>query len=285
MNTVFLIARDSVRATLHHRVLLAVMLVVAIITLLFSLVLSTQLEALSGQAPTPPPAAAPGNPQADGGPQGGSGDAQTGQSLQDMQRVRSEALQGFNGFLVFGGSLLAIFMGATAVSGDIRRGSIAMILSRPVTRGQYLAGKLAGIAVVLLGYTMLASAALAAFIFAHQLEAVPAVRYAPWLMFCQSLVYASAAFALSMVMHPTLAGVLTFFVRAGWFSQFFSPPNPLYYLYFVLPSYAPFDVTGQFRTGDLIRAGDVGMLTLYAVNVAAALLLIAMWRFRAREIA
>ena len=283
MNTIFLIARDSVRATLHHRVLLALMLVVAITTVLFSLVLSSQLDSLTAQTPAPPSSTLE-NPQAEGAAPDGSGNEQSEQTLQDIQQVRSQSLQGFNGFLVFGGILLAIFMGATAVSGDIRKGSIAMILSRPVTRWQYLFGKLAGIVVVLLGYSLIASAALAVFVLAHQLDVVPAIRYAPWLMFCQSLVFASVAFALSMLMHPTVAGVLTFFVRGDWFAEFFTSSNPLYYFFLFLPSYMHFDVSDQFQSGELIRGGDIVMITLYAVNVASILLLLAMWRFRTREI-
>ena len=94
-------------------------------------------------------------------------------------------------------------------------------------------------------------------------------------MFCENLMLGSAALLLSLLMHPALAGVAAFLASA----RLFSPPNPLYY---ILPSYDRFSV-------DLLQTRpvpleDLVVLTLYALDVAVIFLLLALWRFRSRDL-
>ena len=97
-------------------------------------------------------------------------------------------------------------------------------------------------------------------------------------MFCQILVVGSVGMLLSLLIHPLLAGVAAFFASASLLSS----PNPLY---FILPSYDRFNVTHSIWTGEMIALEDVLLLTAYAVDVAAIMVLLALWLFRTREVA
>ncbi|MCY4476761.1 MAG: ABC transporter permease subunit [Gammaproteobacteria bacterium] len=295
MTNIFLIARDSVRALLHRRLLLAIMLVMLILIVIFSLVLGrfngitadgapppdTAVAEQGLQAPQPepesfqealeraqpPPAAAPDD-----------------EAREAMQMLSNQALVQFFGLVAFGGMVVALFIGATAVSSDVRSGSITMILSRPVARWQFLVGKFGGAMAVLFGYSVLAALAMVVFTQVNGLDAVPAVRYAPWLMFCQNLIYATFALALSMLMHPIIAGILPVFLTGDLFFTLFSSGNPAHYMHFLLPTYGPFNATNQFTSGTLMGWDEVAVLTLYALDLAVIFLLLAMWRFRSKAV-
>ena len=77
---------------------------------------------------------------------------------------------------------------------------------------------------------------------------------------------------LSLFMHPAIAGVLAFFAGNG----FYSLHNPLYYL---LPSYSPFNIFLKILGGEMIDGHDVFLLTLYAADFVILMLLLSWWRF------
>ena len=295
MTNVLLIARDNVRALMHRRLLLAVMLVMLIITVIFSLIVS-QVNRTSVEGGAPPAAAV-----AEQGPEAPQPEPETFQEAlqraqpppdasadeemrRAMQTVGAQMLSQFYGLVGFGGMVVALFIGATALSGDVRSGAITMILSRPVTRWQFLLGKFGGAMAVLFGYSVLAALAMVIFTQVNELDAVPAVRYAPWLMLCQNLIYASFALALSMLMHPIIAGILPVFITGDIFFNLFSSGNPVHYLHFLLPTYGPFNATNQFTSGALMGWDEVAILTLYALDLAVIFLLLAMWRFRSKAV-
>jgi hypothetical protein len=87
----------------------------------------------------------------------------------------------------------------------------------------------------------------------------------------------SVAMLLSLFMHPMIASLLAFFAGNGLCSQ----SNPFYY---ILPSYQDFNVFFQIVQGSLMRPKDVAFLSLYAVDFAAIMLLLALWRFRTKEL-
>ena len=298
MTSILMIARDSVRALMHRRLLLALMVVMLILTVIFSIVLSQiNSRIFESASPPPPPAAAaveqePAAPDED--PQSFQDALKraapppepvpTEPMLQEMQAAGAQMLSQFYGFTAFGGMIVALFIGATAVSSDVRSGAITMILARPVTRWQFLAGKFGGAMMVLFGYSLLTAIALVIFTQVHELDVVPALRYAPWLMFCRNLIFASFALALSMLMPPILAGILPVFVSGDLFFGLLSSSNPIHYLHFLLPTYGPFNATNQFTSGVLMGWYEVAILTVYALDLAVIFCLLAMWRFRSKAV-
>jgi ABC-type transport system involved in multi-copper enzyme maturation permease subunit len=190
----------------------------------------------------------------------------------------ASAIQGFfYAASSFGGSLVALMIFGTAVTSEVRRGTIRLTLSKPVSRMQYLLGKYFGGIVVMAGYAIITTIAVLIFSASEKVELSPVLQYAPWLMFCRQLMLGSLAMLLSLFVHPAIGAVLAFVAGNG----LYSPPNPLYYL---LPSYAPFNVFLAILQGSMMKGADVILLTLYAIDFIVWMLLLALWRFQKKEV-
>ena len=267
MRAALLIAADSIRALLHQRLLVALMLVTLGLTIVFSVLLTEAKEWILQFSEN----AAAAN-------ESGKVDEESLEKMrQGMDMAGSVFLAGFYWFTALGGTLVALFICSTAVATDIRRGTIHITLSKPVSRTQFLLGKYCGAVAVMFGYSLLIGVALVIFAYANQLDLNLAARYAPWLMFCHNLMAGSVALLLSLLMHPLIAAVLAYFASAS----FLSSPNPLY---FILPSYDRYNIFTLIVGGKLIVLEDIFMLTLYAFDVAAIFLLLALWRFHSKEL-
>jgi len=252
MNVIFLIARDSMRALLHQRLLIGLMLVSFAMTVFFSVIMSRTRENITSQFD--------------------NSSAETNSpAFQKMSQGSFYAASSF------GGSLVALMIFSTAVSSEVRRGTIRMTLSKPVSRTQYLLGKYFGGVVVMACYAIIASVAVLVFSASEKVELSPVLHYAPWLMFCRQLMLGSLAMLLSLFVHPAIGSVLAFFAGNGLYST----ANPLYYLF---PSYAPFNVFVAILQGSIMKGTDVILLTLYAFDFIVLMLLLALWRFQKKEV-
>ncbi len=199
------------------------------------------------------------------------------QFREQMEMATSSFQASFYGVASFGGSVVALFIFTTAVATEIRKGTIRLTLSKPVSRMQYLLGKYLGGVAVMAGYALIAGAAMFLFAQSQKMELSPAMKFAPWLMFCRQLMLGSLAMLLSLFVHPIVAAVLAFFAGNG----FYAPSNPLY---FILPSYSGFNVFFQVLQGTLVNVKDVVLLSLYGVDFVVIVLLLAIWRFRSKEL-
>jgi ABC-type transport system involved in multi-copper enzyme maturation permease subunit len=271
MKTIFLIATDSIRALLHQRLLLGLMLASLALTIFFSITMSSARKNITKSF---------------------SDDQMTNNSFMgtnqmsevDRRKFResmesaSTTLQAmFYQVASFGGSIVALFIFSTAVASEIRKGTIRLTLSKPVSRTQFLLGKYLGGVVVMAAFALLTSLAIFIFAQTQSLELSPVIKWAPWLMFCRQLMLGSLAMLLSLFMHPIIASVLAFVAGNG----FYSSPNPLY---FILPSYKDFNVFFQVLQGSLLNVKDVACLSLYAADFVVIMLLLALWRFRTKEL-
>ena len=194
-----------------------------------------------------------------------------------MQNVQYFYVGMFTLVMSFGGGLVALGLFCTAVRSEVASHTIRMILAKPVSRGQFLLGKFAGATVLLLAYSALATATVAAFGMAQAVPISSQLFYTPWLGFCGNLMLGAVGFLLALFMPPAVAGVLAWFTSAAWFHWF--PP-----LYAVLPSYEPFGAMGVFF-GHKTSASDVLVFSLYAADVTVILLVLALYRFRRMELA
>jgi ABC-type transport system involved in multi-copper enzyme maturation permease subunit len=270
MNTIFLVSQDSIRALLHQRLLIALMLVSLAMTIFFSFVMSQTRTSISNQyADSDAEASSP---------------AFKNMSPEDRKKMNEAMEQGesaieglFYAAGSFGGSLVSLLIFSTAVTSEIRRGTIRLTLSKPVSRVQYLLGKYLGGVVVMVGYAIIASLAMLLFSASSHVELSPVMKYAPWLMLCRQLMLGSLAMLLSLFVQPAIACALAYFAGNGLYST----GNPLYYL---LPSYAPFNIFQKILGGSLVNGSDVIYLTLYALDFVILMLLLAWWRFQSKEV-
>jgi ABC-type transport system involved in multi-copper enzyme maturation permease subunit len=270
MNIVLLIARDSIRALLHQRLLIGLMLVSLVMTIFFSFVMNQTRKNITSQYvdsdfQTNSPAFAQ------------MSDEDRKKMNEAMEQGMSAVQAFFYAATSFGGSLVALWIFSTAVTSEIRRGTIRLTLSKPVSRLQYLLGKYLGGVVVMAGYAVIASLAVLIFSASSNVELSPVMKYAPWLMFCRQLMLGALAMLLSLFMHPIIGCVLAFVAGNGLYSS----SNPLYY---ILPSYAPFNIFQQIIQGSILNGHDAMLLTLYALDFVVLMLLLAWWRFQHKEV-
>jgi ABC-type transport system involved in multi-copper enzyme maturation permease subunit len=271
MKTILLIASDGIRALIHQRLLVGLMLASLAVTVAFSVFLNsarthvTESFAEDGIAQSPPQ----GNESMN--------EADKRKFREQMGTMSSVFQAGFYVVTSFGGKIVALFIFSTAVTSEIRSGTIRLTLSKPVSRTQFLLGKYLGGVAVMAAYAVIAGLAIFVFSQSQGLDLNPAIKWSPWLMFCEQLMLGSVALLLSLFMHPIIASVLAFFAGNG----FYSPPNPLY---FILPSYSDFGVTFDVLQGTSVNWKDVALLSLYAFDFVAIMLLLAIWRFRTKEL-
>jgi Cu-processing system permease protein len=271
MKTVFLIAGDSIYALLHQRLLLGLMLASLAVTIFFSITFShlrTNITSSFSDDQVMTNSFAGTNRMSP---------TEQRKFREQMDGASDTIEAGFYGINSFGGSLVALFIFSTAVASEIRRGTIRLTLSKPVSRPQFLLGKYLGGVALMAGYALLAGVAILIFSQSENVELNSAVKWSPWLMFCRQLMLGSLAMLLSLFMHPIIAAVLAYFAGNG----FYSLHNPLYYL---LPGYQDFNVFFKVLQGTLISFKDVVFLSLYAADFVIIMLLLALWRFRKKEL-
>jgi len=271
VKTILLIASDGIRALIHQRLLVGLMLASMAVTVAFSVFLNYARQNITESFSEERVAtdSYKGNEH--------MSESDRRKLREQMGNMSSVFQAGFYGVTSFGGSLVALFIFGSAVASEIRRGTIRLTLSKPVSRTQFLLGKYLGGVAVMGSYAVISGVAILVFAQSQSLDLNPAIKWSPWLMFCEQLMLGSVAMLLSLFMHPIVAAVLAFFAGNG----FYSAPNPLY---FILPSYSDFGVFFDVLRGTLVDWKDVALLSLYAFDFVAIMLLLAIWRFRTKEL-
>lgn len=271
MKTILLIAMDGIRALIHQRLLVGLMVASLAVIVVFSVLLNSARQNINETFSEDRVASdsVKGNER--------MSEADRRKFQEQMGSMSSFFQAGFSAVASFGGKIVALFIFSTALASEIRRGTIRLTLSKPVSRTQFLLGKYLGGVAVMGAYAIIAGVAIVVFGQSQSLDLNPAVRWSPWLMFCEQLMLGSVALLLSLFMPPIVAAILAFCAGNG----FYSSPNPLY---FILPSYSDFGVFLDVLHGTLVDWKDVVLLSLYAFDFVAIMLLLALWRFRTKEL-
>jgi ABC-type transport system involved in multi-copper enzyme maturation permease subunit len=205
------------------------------------------------------------------------------------------------------GLLIAVFIGIGLVAKEVERKSIYSVLSKPVSREQYLVGKYLGLAMTLavnlgamclayyavLGYQQLfAPAGMQAAADAPPLD--PRLMIAVVLIFAELMIVTAVALFFSTFSSPFLSAMLTFALWvAGHFNadlrnfeEVVNDPiaaNVARALYYVLPNLTPFDVKAEVVHALPVATSHVLLTLAYAVVYVAAVLLAAIAVFRRRD--
>jgi ABC-type transport system involved in multi-copper enzyme maturation permease subunit len=286
VNITLLISADSIRALLRQRLLLGLMLLALALIAVFSvgiiaqrkLATRTAIDQSAANDSGPEAAAAAGSAHPKSHRDLTSLSKEDRQKLTETMDQMSSTFQAvFYQVASFGGSLVSLFIFSTAVSSEIRKGTIRITLTKPVSRLQYILGRYLGGIAVMAGYACIASVAIILFAKFGNLAISPAMKFAPWLMFCRQLMLGSLAMLLSLFVHPFVGAILAFFAGNGFYSR----SNPLFYF---LPSYGAFNLFGQMLQGSLMSGRDVLLLTLYALDFVMLMLALTIWRFRFKEL-
>ena len=141
------------------------------------------------------------------------------------------------------GVLLVLFSFSSFLPTEIDRGTIKLIISKPVNRMEVVTGKFLGGAIVMAGYTiMMGILQILASLYLTKTFDIQEL-YVYILLFSKFLMLGSAVMALSVIVRPILAAVIAFFLSGDIFSllaMLFSSKIikiPLMAFYYILPTY------------------------------------------------
>jgi ABC-type transport system involved in multi-copper enzyme maturation permease subunit len=207
----------------------------------------------------------------------------------------------------FIGLFIAVFIGIGLVSKEVERRSIYALLTKPITRPQFLCGKFLGLLLTLFVNVAIMTAVFYIVLWAYTHSAAENLR-ASWdapamdvamlkavfLIFVELAVVTAVALFFSTFSSPLLAAVFTFgLVIVGHFNADLKnfekviDATPLIWLtralYYGLPNLATFDVKLQVVHAQPVPIGYVGMAVGYAALYITALLVGAMTVFARRD--
>ncbi len=222
---------------------------------------------------------------------------------QDMKIIKDLGLAATSIFGLF----IAIFIGIGLVSKEVERRSIYALLSKPVSRPQFIVGKYAGLVLTLAVNVSVMAVALYA-VLAFMAWTGPPQAYLAWerpatdpallkaiaLIFVELMLVTAIALFFSTFSSPILSAALTFglfltgqfnadlknFDRvvdsqaAAWLARG---------LYHVLPDLSAFDVKTEVVHGLPVTAGYLASTAAYGLVYIAALLLAATFIFSRRD--
>lgn len=222
---------------------------------------------------------------------------------QDLKIIKDLGLAALNLL----GLLIAVFIGIGLVAKEVERRSIYSVLSRPLTREQFVLGKFFGVAMTLAVNLGAMCAAFYALLFYQQLTvtaaqqsvwpapaADPRLMVAVLLMFAELMIVTAVALFFSTFSGPLTAIMLTlglwiaghFNADLRHFEEVVAAPVAVYVargLYYVLPNLAPFNVRAEVVHGIPVPAMHVGLTLAYAAVYVSMLLIGAMAIFRRRD--
>ncbi len=222
---------------------------------------------------------------------------------QDVKIIKDLGLAATSVFGVF----IAIFIGIGLVSKEVERRSIYSLLSKPIGRPQFIAGKYAGL-VLTLAVNMSVMTIAIYLVLAYMAWASPPEMRAGWttpaadpallkailLIFVELMLITAIALFFSTFSSPILSAALTFglFV-AGQFNADLrnfdlvvdSPAAAALAraVYHIVPDLSAFDVKTQVVHGFTVSAGYLGATVVYGLAYIAALLLGATFIFSRRD--
>jgi len=206
------------------------------------------------------------------------------------------------------GLLIAVFIGIGLVWKEVDKRSIYGVLSKPVTRPQFVLGKFAGLVLTLAINLLVMTVAFYA-VLAYLGWATPTVIAAAWrvpaadpillqaiaLIGVELALVTALALFFSTFSSPFLSAALTF---ALWvvghfnedlrhFEAIVDSPVAVWItrgLYYVLPNFASFDIKAQVVHGQALPAGDLLFTIVYGVVYIALVLTGAVMIFARRDL-
>jgi ABC-type transport system involved in multi-copper enzyme maturation permease subunit len=222
---------------------------------------------------------------------------------QDLKIIKDLGLAAISWF----GLLIAIFIGIGLVSKEVEKRSVYALLAKPVTRGQFILGKYAGLVLTLvvnLSAMAVAFVAVLAYIDAVTDPSVKAGWSAPALdprllvgivlTVAELMIVTAIALFFSTFSSPLLAALLTLGLWvAGHFNrdlrnfEAIVDVAPIVWLaralYFLLPNLAAFNIRAEAAHGIDVPARDVLLTLAYAGVYISVLLVSAIVVFRRRD--
>ena len=210
-----------------------------------------------------------------------------------MKFVKDFSLASISLFAV----IIAIVLGVSMLHKELGKKTIFNILSKPVPRWQFIAGKFAGLFLTVTIVVVVMCSGLLAFLatFEGRLDWYLALAGVTALLELM-IIIAVALFFSSIVVTPTLAGLFTAatFIagRSAYLLDYFlrdeyagGVTHIAQLLYWVLPHLNRFNIADQVVYGEFAGFGFLAATAVYAVGYTCATLLLSVAIFSRREFA
>ena len=222
---------------------------------------------------------------------------------QDVKTVKDLGLAALSIF----GVVIAVFIGIGLVSKELEKKSVFALLSKPISRPQFILGKFAGLVMTLAVNLSVMTLAYYAVLFYLTMN-TPAPIQSVWpspgvdprlllaiaLIFAELMIVTAVALFFSTFSSPLLALVLTLGLWvAGHFNADLrnfeavidSPAIAAMAraAYYIVPNLAPFDIKAEIVYGRPVSMQAVGLTLIYAAVYIATLLTAATAIFRRRD--
>lgn len=193
------------------------------------------------------------------------------------------------------GTVIAIFIGIGLVSKEIEKRTLYSLLSKPVSRLEFLLGKYLGLCLTLAVNVVIMSAGLYLVLFYMTRSFDAELLKAIYLIYCQLALVTALALLFSTFTSSLMSGVFTgFFFVAGHFSQDLKHfetvvqsewlPKLTTFMYYLLPNLRNFDIKSRVVSGDSVPMSLLGYSTLYGVVYVGAALVAAYLIFRRKNL-
>ncbi|HVN26763.1 MAG TPA: ABC transporter permease subunit [Candidatus Paceibacterota bacterium] len=212
--------------------------------------------------------------------------------LKELPMVKSFALAG----TYFFNAILALFLGTTSFFKDVDRKVVYFVLSKPVTRAQFLLGKFLGLCLVLLATTAIFMVAYLGVIgyegggfdvmgiVAIALQYVEMVLFIAFATFVStfstsllSIVYTSAVFFAGHIVSALVADAQAIHITGLKYRL-------VQALYYIFPNLEKFDIRDFAVHAIALPASTFVLAVAYAAVYATLLLVAGIWIFNHKEI-
>lgn len=194
------------------------------------------------------------------------------------------------------GILTTIMIGSTLLHKEVDRRAVYMVLTRPVSRLEYLIGKFWGVFLAIAGVVAVMTAVMVLMLLLGKVALRPVVFIALYLtlleisVVCSIVVFFStfttpvltSFFSICLVVAGSLSGDLKLFAEkfGGTVTR-----RIIDALYYVLPNLKVFNLRHEAVHDLPYRAGDLWLVTLYAAIYCGVVIYVAHLIFKRREFA
>jgi len=210
---------------------------------------------------------------------------------QDVKIVKDISLAAVSVF----GVLVAIFVGTNLIYKEIDKRTLYTILSRPLSRYEFILGKYLGLAAVLAIVTVAMTGVAAGYIALLGGAIDATFLAAAVLIYWQLLLVTALAILLSTMASPILGAIIVFalYVFGHATTIFVSLPHQLEgsaaervlrLVYYVVPNLANFNIRSEAANGVAVSSSYVLWALVYGAAYTAAVLVLAALAFEDKDV-
>lgn len=198
--------------------------------------------------------------------------------------------------ILFGGAVLSIALGATAIPNDVENRTIYPIIARPTTRARYVIGKFLGTFLTVAAGVAAMAIVFGALIYYYQGGFDTFLLMAMLFTLLEVAIIAAVATAISTVASPAVTAVLAFMfylfgtVKIGYFSSLIGRDtnwltrSASKLVYHLLPNLECFNLKTALVHHDAVPPAYLAQVAVYGICYAAFVLLLGSAWFSRREV-